>query len=494
MAHFLPLSLTVASLVFVTSGCQAPAPSLPTQLTGLPTEFASLRNVATEQRQDLRSNSPEMLAQQLGQWWEVFNDPVLNELVSLTISANWDLQTALERIEIASARVAKMNAQALPMVYGQATGSRQQLGTTNMLDGLGLVDTFGFNLSVSWEPDVFGRIAAQTQAAQFDLEAVQSDRRALMVSIVAELVVTYAQLRVMQDRLRLQQRYVKLSADQVSLTKELVLSGLAPAASVARIQRDYLRAQSAIPMMQANIDVLISACAVLSGGYPRSLDHLLKSPGPLLQASVPLPETLPSQLLKQRPDIVSQEKVLLASLSGVDVAKADFMPQFIIPLSTGFNTSPFNLLLNPASFIWSIGASVFAPIYTGDLLEANLRIAKATNKADQQQYENIVRQALKEVEDAILEYQAASSELSLLESVRKQQLEIVAQEHELLKTGISPVYQLNAAELSLVQTQVAIIQARYAQSISLASLYKALGGGWSDLGLRESDTSSQGKS
>lgn len=479
MAHFLPVGAAVLVTTWLMSGCQAPVPTPPTALLdGLPAQFQSLQQTDPEKRQNLQSLDTTALAERLGRWWEVFNDPVLNELVSLAIIANWDLQTALQRIEIASAKVTKAKALGLPLVYGQASATRENYGTTNLLDGLGTVNTYGFSASVSWETDVFGSIAARAQAAQFDLEAAQADRQAIMVSIVADVVTTYGQLRAMQEGLALKQRYVALSASQVKLQKDLLVTGQVPAADVAKMQRDYSNAVSSIPPMQASIDVLISTCAILTGGYPRALDVLLKKPGPLLQANLPLPETLPSQLLKQRPDIVKQEKVLLASLSDVDAARADFMPQFSIPLSIGYNTSPFNLLLNPASYIWSLGASMLAPIYTGGLLEANLRIAKATKVEDQQNYEKLVRQALKEVEDAVLEYQGSTSELSFLEQVKSEQTVIVLQQQTLFKTGIESLFHVNDAEMKLVQYREAIVQTRYAQLSSLTMLYKSMGGGW----------------
>jgi NodT family efflux transporter outer membrane factor (OMF) lipoprotein len=479
MAHFLPLGLVVLVTASLISGCQAPMPTPPTaMLDGLPTQFKSLQQTDPEKRQNLQSLDTVALAERLGRWWEVFNDPVLNELVSLAISANWDLQTALQRIEIASAKVTKAKSLGLPLVYGQASGNRENYGTTNSLDGLGIVDTFGFSASVSWETDVFGSIASRAQAAQFDLEAAQADRQAIMVSIVADVVATYGQLRAMQEGLALKQRYVALSAAQVKLQKDLLITGQVPAADVVKMQRDNSQAMSSIAPMQASVDVLISTCAILTGGYPRALDDLLKKPGPLLRASLPLPDAIPSQLLKQRPDIVKQEKVLLASLSDVDAARADFMPQFSIPLSIGYNTSPFSLLLNPASFVWTLGASMMAPIYTGGMLEANLRIAKATKVEDQQNYEKIVRQALKEVEDAVLEYQGSTSELLFLEKVKSEQMVIVSQQQTLFKTGIESLFQVNDAEMKLVQFREAIVKARYTQVLSLTTLYKSMGGGW----------------
>ena len=113
-------------------------------------------------------------------------------------------------------------------------------------------------------------------------------------------------------------------------------------------------------------------------------------------------------------------------------------------------------------------------------MEASLRIAQATSKADQLQYEQLVRQALKEVEDAVLEYQSATTELKLLEDVRAQQMTVLAQERTLYKTGINPLFQVNAAELSLIESREAIVATRYTQAATLTFLYKAIGGGWSE--------------
>ena len=480
MAHLLPVRLILAAGAFLVASCQAPPPTPKDEVTGLPAQYESLQALGAGQRQDLRQLDTSELTNRLGRWWEVFNDPVLNELVSLTIASNWDLQTALQRIEIASATVIKSNAMALPLVNFQAIASREAFGRTNKGHSVPILDTFGFGGVVSWEADVFGRIASRTQAAQFDLEAVKADRHAIMVTVVADVVATYAQLRAMQESLLLRQRYVSVLESQVRLTDSLLVNGLVPVTTVAKIQSEFLQAKASIAPMQAGIEVLISTCAILSGGYPRSLDALLKKPGPLLQATLPLPDTLPSQLLKQRPDIVSQEQTLLAGLSIVDAANADFMPRFSIPLGVGYNTSPFNLLLSPLSFAWSIGAGLVAPIYTGGELEANLRIAQATSKQDQLQYEQLVRQALKEVEDAVLKYQGVMTELKLLEAVRAQQSTVLSQERTLYKTGIIPLFQVNTAELSLIQSRAAIVAARYTQASSLALLYKAIGGGWSE--------------
>jgi NodT family efflux transporter outer membrane factor (OMF) lipoprotein len=482
MVHLLPVRVTISLGAILVAGCQSPPPTLnPDLTTGLPAQYQSLQTVEAEQRQDLRQLNAAELTDRLGRWWEAFNDPVLNELVALAIASNFDLQTALERIEIASATVTKTNAAALPLVNVQGIAKRENYGTANkFVPGTRIFDSYGLGGVVSWEADVFGRIASRTQAAQFDLEAVQADRRAIMVTIVADMVATYAQLRAMQDSLALKKRFVSVLESQVRLTDNLLVNGLVPVTAVAKIKSDLLQAKSAIAPMQAGIEVLISTCAILSGGYPRSLDALLQKPGPLLQATLPLPDTLPSQLLKQRPDIVSQEQRLLSSLSTVDAANADFMPRFIIPLGIGVNTTPIDLLFSPMSFVWNFGMGLAAPIYTGGELEASLRIAQATSKADQLQYEQLVRQALKEVEDAVLEYQGATTELKLLEDVRAQQMTVLAQERTLYTTGIKPLFQVNAAELSLIQSREAIVATRYTQAASLTFLYKAIGGGWSE--------------
>lgn len=477
MAQFLPVTWLTVAVGLGLSACHAPAPQLPPIPASMPHAYTSFDAYQSSELTNLKTLSPEALSKQLGNWWHVFNDPVLNELVGLTITSNWDLLIAAQRIEAASAEVRKVKSAAMPTLYGQADGGRQQSGTTNVL-GLGLYDTFGFQAAVSWEPDVYGRVAALTQAAQAEQFATEADRQAIMVSMTAEVVMVYAQLRAMQQKLTLTEQYVALLASQVNLTKDLLQSGLASAQQLAAIQRQFLQAKSALPALNARINILITTCAILTGGYPSALDTLLKKPGPLLAAKLPLPETLPSQLLRQRPDISAQEQRMLASLSSVQAAEAQFLPVFSIPLGVGYNTGPFNLLLNPASFIWNLAASAVAPFYTGGLLESNLQIAQSISKENQLKYEKLVRTALEEVEDAVIGYQGASGTLALLEQVQAQQNIVVVKDKKLFATGLQSKFMVNRSALALTQIKENIVDARYEQTYELVMLYRALGGGW----------------
>jgi NodT family efflux transporter outer membrane factor (OMF) lipoprotein len=471
------------------AACHAPAPKLPDQPTDLPAEYGSIGRIPPAAAQNLRMLDAQALAEKLGTWWQLFNDPVLNNLVDLTITNNWDLQIATQRIEAAIAEVSKIDATALPMVYGQADASRQQSGTTNVL-GMGLYDTFGFQAAVSWEPDVFGRVAAQSRAAQAEQAALEADRRAMMVSMTAEVVLVYAQLRAMQQKLILTEKYVALMGAQVALTKDLLRSGLAATQALAAMQRQFLEAKSAIPALKARIDILITTCAILTGGYPNSLSTLLNQPGPMLEAKQPLPDTLPSQLLRQRPDITAQEQRMLASLSEVQAAEAQFLPVFAIPLNVGYNTGPFNLLLNPASFIWNLAASAFAPIYTSGFLESNLKIAESVSQENRLEYEQLVRRALQEVENAVVGYQGASQTLDVLEAVNQEQRVVVSKEKTLFATGLQSLFQVNSAELLLTEINQNIVDTEYEQALELVSLYRALGGGWRENSLAATPTAS----
>jgi NodT family efflux transporter outer membrane factor (OMF) lipoprotein len=487
MARYLPLTGLAVALGLGLAACHAPAPKMPEPPAGMPSQYSSLGNIPPDSALNLRALDAQALTERLGKWWQLFNDPTLNDLVDLTITNNWDLLIATQRIEAAAAEVSKVSSQALPTLYGQANAGRQQSGTTNAL-GLGLYDTFGFQAAVSWEPDVFGRVAAQARAAQADQLAVEADRRAIMVSMTAEVVLVYAQIRAMQQKLMLTEQYVALMGAQVALTKDLLRSGLAAAQTLAAMQRQYLEAKSAIPVLKARIGILITTCAILTGGYPDSLNTTLNQPGPMLEAKQPLPDTLPSQLLRQRPDITAQEQRMLASLSDVQAADAQFLPVFAIPLSIGYDTGPISLLLNPASFIWNLAASAFAPIYTGGLLEANLEIAKSVSKENQLQYEQLVRQALQEVESAVIGYQGASATLDVLEAVRSQQRVVVSKDKTLFATGLQSLFEVNNAELQLTEINETIVDAEYEQAFELVSLYRALGGGWNDASLANTAT------
>jgi len=426
---------------------------------------------------DLRKLDEQELGEALIQWWTLFQDPVLDSLIQQALAGNWTLQAAEQRIEQARAQILRVNAMARPSLDLSVSASRQQSGTTSKL-GFGLYDLYGFGANLAWEPDVYGRIAARAQSAEQQLQVQQYDRQGIKVALVAELVDAYAQLRATQALLNLSQQYVAILKEQLELTRKLYASGLIPAASVASVQSDLLTAQSRLPGIKARIDALMTTCSVLAGGFPDDLANKLKNLSPMLKTGLALPATVPSQLLAQRPDIAAQQARMRSSLAMVQAAEADFMPRFEIPLSVGYSTTPFDLLLNPASFVWSLAASVTAPLYTGEALEANLTMAKAISKEDQLNYEAIVRQALKEVQDAVMAYQMGRLRLADTQAMLKQQASVLERQKTLYQTGQSSLLQLNEARLQWLLARQALIDASYASTTELTMLYRALGAGW----------------
>jgi len=476
-------ALLSALLVLSMAGCalhdtdSATDPNQAGALNGLPPTFDTFTQTDVTPTQDLTTLDADQLARTLGSWWEIFDDKTLDALVLRAIEANWRLRAALENIEQARSQIVRVNASALPSLNAGVTASRQQTGTTSKL-GFGLYDLYGFNASLAWEPDVFGQVQARVDTASRDAQALAFDRRALMVSITAELVDAYAQLRAVQQQLSLTRQYAGLLEQQIRLTGRLADSGLVAPAQVAQTRQAYLTTQAQIPVLQARIESLITTCSILTGGFPADLSKTLRKPAPMLSVHHPVPETLPSQVLMQRPDIAAQQARILASAAGVQAAEADFMPSFSIPLGTGYSTTPFDLLLNPASFIWSLGAGLTAPLYTGEELQASLAIAQSVNREDQLLYEQTVRQALKEVEDAVTDYQMSQQSLSSTQGMAQAQAATVVQQKSLFTTGQASRLQLNQALLDQLLVSQSVIDARYASTASLVMLYRALGGGW----------------
>ena len=477
MARFLPLTTSIFVLVLSLSACQAPPPKRPGAPKDLPQNYDSLAKQPSQNVINLQDKGPKELAMELSQWWTVFDDPLLNDMVNRVILANWDLQIAAKRIEGAKAKVGMIQAGALPTISGATSVARIEDGTT-VQPPLGLYNEFGFKAQFAWEPDVFGKVAARAQAAQAEQSALEADRRAIMVAMTAEMVIVYAQLRAVQKKLLLTEKYAELVGRELALTKDLFKNGLVPAQTVLSLERQYTQANTAIPVLKSRIDILMTTGSILTGGYPNALETQLSKPGPMLSVKKPLPQTLPSQLLKQRPDISAQEQRMLASLSEVQAADAEFLPQFAIPFAIGYNTKTFDLLLNPASFIWNFAAAAVAPFYTGGYLDANLQLAQAISKENQLEYERLVRQALAEVEDSIAGYQGATGALELFDEVQKKQQAIVSKEARLFNKGLRAKFELYRAQLELTKIDEGIVDAQYEAAIELTAIYRALGGGW----------------
>lgn len=407
-------------------------------------------------------------------WWQVFQDPKLQELIRTALKQNYDLQLATERINAARAQVAITRSSLFPQVSANAdfNGGKENAVQTRY-NFLTLVGDAAFQL------DLFGRLRRATEAARAELLATEDARQTVILTLVSDVASDYFTLLQLDLQLQITRETVKTQTDSVKLTQLRLDRGVATKLDVLQAQQVLDTANAQIPDLELQIAQEENAISILLGDYPHDIARGL----PLVEQTLPpeVPPGLPSTIIERRPDIREAEQFLIASNAEIGVAKAQFFPQIALTGSGGGSfgrSSIFSSLMASQIGIWSYGAQVSQPIYTGGALRGNLRLAKSQNQQALIVYRQTIQRAFGDVSDALIGYEN-------LHQVRLRQQDTVSDLEETVristlryKGGTTTYLEVLDGQRSLYSAELTLASARGDEYRSLVQLYKALGGGW----------------
>ena len=407
-------------------------------------------------------------------WWQVFPDPVLQDLIRTALKQNYDLLIAIERISAARGQLAVTRSSLFPQVQGDGnfTGGKEQnfQSKSNFL---------ALTADAAFQVDLFGGLRRATQASRAQLLATEAARQTVVLTVVSDVASDYFALLELDLELQIARDTVKTQQDSVKLTSLRLDHGVATKLDVLQAQQVLDTANAQIPDLERQIAQEEDAISTLLGNYPQGVPR-----GRVLgeQALPPdVPPGLPSSLLERRPDIRQAEQLLIAANAQIGVAKAQFFPQISLTGAGGgaFGRSNlFSSMMSSQTSIWSYGVSVSQPIFTGGALRGNLHVAEAQHEQALISYKEAIQYAFRDVSDALIGYQK-------FHEVRVAQEQTVADLAESVRIsimryrgGTTTYLEVLDGQRSLFEAEITLAQARGAEYQSLVQLYKALGGGW----------------
>jgi len=407
-------------------------------------------------------------------WWQVFQDPQLQELIRTALKQNYDLQLATERINSARAQLAVTRSNLFPQVGGNGNFAGGKEGSfQTKYNFLTLTADAAFQL------DFFGKLRRATEASRAELLATQDARQTVILTLVSDVASDYFALLQLDLQLQITRETVKTQEDSVKLTNLRVQHGVATKLDVLQAQQVLDSANAAIPDLERQIAQEENAISILLGNFPQAASR----GRPLVEQPLPpeVPPGLPSTLIERRPDIRGAEQILVAANAEIGVAKAQFFPQISLTGSGGGafgRSSAFSGLMSSQLGIWSYGAQVSQPIFTGGALRGNLRLAESEHQQALIAYRQAIQRAFGDVSDALIGYQK-------FHQVRVRQQDSVADLQESVRlsnmryTGGTTTYlEVLDGQRSLFAAELTLAEARGAEYQSLVQLYRALGGGW----------------
>jgi NodT family efflux transporter outer membrane factor (OMF) lipoprotein len=428
-------------------------------------------------------------------YWEVFKDPTLDSLVDRAAESNLDLQLAEARVRQSRALRDYANGGFFPTVDADASYSREKVsgaefgtGATGTAGGAGLggsavaipsrFDFFQAGFDASYELDVFGGVRRNAEAAQADLEAQLDNRRSVLMTLVSEVAVDYMTLRGAQRQLEIAQENISTQQQTVALTKSRFNAGIASDLDVAQAQAQLETTVATLPTYQTVVQQEIHALSVLLGESPLALESELTTPAPIPPPPPLVPDGLPSDLLRRRPDVRQAERNMAAASARVGVAVADLFPRFSLTGSFGYESIALKKWFTPANQFWNFGPTMSWDIFDGGQVRANIRAANSVEQQNMIMYRQSVLSAMQDVEDALVGYnRELVREQALRKAVEYNQRALnLAQ--QLYAKGLVDFLYLLDTQATLFAAESSLVQSEQNVTTDLVSLYKALGGGW----------------
>lgn len=415
------------------------------------------------------------------EWWKQFADPVLDELIEVSLKENNDLRIAAARVEEFVGRYWVGRSGLFPQIYGGGSAGRQRLterGASTVPETTdNPSDFYQAGLSGSWEIDVWGRLRRLNEAARADLLSSEEGRRSVILTLVTSVANAYVSLRDLDRQLQVTEHTVRLREESYRLFNLRFEGGIISELELSQVKSEYELALSRIPLLQKQIAFQENALSVLLG----------RNPGPIPRGKTideltlpTVPAGLPSDLLERRPDIRQAEQDLIAANARIGAAKALYFPTISLTGLFGWSSTDLSNLFAGPSQAWSWAGSFTAPIFTGGAITGNYKSAQAFQQQALFRYQKAIQNAFREVDDALVGQKRTREQLS---SQRKQvdTLKDYARIARLrYEEGYTSYIEVLDAERSLFNAELSQTEVQGVLFRALVDLYKAMGGGWID--------------
>jgi len=418
--------------------------------------------------------APPAAAQPRGEWWKAFGDPVLDDMVTRANAANSSIQVAAARLKQARAFVRAAEAQRLPEIDASASADRGR-GLVNGVPVQGTRSLFTAGADLSYEVDLFGRLAQGVDAAKLDAQSAESLLQSARLLVQADVAQTYLALRAIDDERALVRSTVVAYQETLALTERRYRAGDAAELDVARARTEVAATESEALALDRRRAELEHALAVLVG-EPAS--NFTLAAGAWDTALPIIPAGVPSTVLTRRPDVSSAENSLLAAQTRVGVAKAAWFPTIALTANAGYASSDLHDLFQWSSRAWGLGLIGSLPVFDGGRRKAGIENASGEFDAAIARYREQVLVAFKDVEDQLaalrlLAEQAQAQDRAVTSAARSTALSEIR-----YRNGYVSQLELLDAQRSELRNRREALQVRSAQYQSTVALVRALGGAW----------------
>jgi outer membrane protein, multidrug efflux system len=412
-------------------------------------------------------------------WWKLYGDSLLDDLVASSQSRNADIRLAAARLQEAEALAREAGAARYPEVLAGASAGRSRVSTRTIPAPQASVplerSQYQLSASTSFELDFWGRLSRTAEAAQANLLASRHSQDVVALSLAGATAQAYFAARSLEAQLAVLAKTIEARRESLEIARARADAGLASALDVYQAEGALADALAQRREAERQRSLTERALAQLTGRLE------LKLVGGDLFA-LPLPPTpppgLPSSLLARRPDIRSAEATMIAANAQIGVARAALFPTLSLTASLGAQSAELSELLTSGAGVWSLGLSALAPIFDGGRRQARVEQAEARRGQALAGYQRSIETAFREVADALASVeQSAGAEADLAARLKaaRSALEL---SNERYRAGYSPFLEVLDAQRTANDAELAFVRNRQARLGFSVDLMRALGGGW----------------
>jgi len=409
------------------------------------------------------------------QWWAVFQDATLQELIRTALAQNYDMRIAASRVVQAQAQLGIARAEQFPAISAGGKITSQQN------PAVGPIPAYQSNLgqvavSASWIPDFWGKYRRTTEAARAQLLASEWAQRAVSATLVANVAESYFQIRALDLQLEISQRALASRKESLQLTQTLEEHGFSSAMDVRQAEVLMNTAAAQIPDLQRQIEQQENSLSILLGQNPGAIPRGLA----LTQQPHPpqIPAGLPSELLERRPDIREAEENLIAANAQIGVARAAYFPQISLTGLVGYQSQDLESLLTGPPGLWNVGVALTQPIFQGGMLKSQSKLVKAQREESLLVYQQTIQSAFRDVSNALVAYQRYREFRVQQESLAEAAQDAARLSDIRFQSGTSDYLEVLTNETNYLSAELTLAQAQFQELQALVQLYQALGGGW----------------
>lgn len=416
-------------------------------------------------------------------WWTLYQDQVLNELIENALRNNKDIKLAVARIEEADAVMREVGSFLLPRIDLDAGAKRSRVteAGANQQFSSNPRNNYNVQLGTTFELDFWGKLRNAKEAARAQALSSRYAKDTVALSLTGLVASNYLSLRSLESQIAIAQENLKSRDASLALTKRRLEGGVSSALDVHQAQVASSNLSAQIADLNRLRSLSLHQLAVLTGDLNLAVTGLKTSVADI--NALPIPPTppagLPSALLESRPDVRQAEQQMIAANANIGVAKAALYPTISLTASMGGESLELSDVLKSAARIWTGGVALYLPIFDAGKLDAKVDQASAKQKQALANYEGAIQTAFREVNDALVNLrQYTEREQALYRSQEEAKKALVVSENR-YQSGYSSYIDVLEAQRTYNDSGLAFVQSRQARLTASVDLFKALGGGWS---------------